>query len=868
MQLNRFFWQELYICRMLDGGSGAKAVREKTPYEFEKIMNEIEQRGKVIKKLEDELKKEADIAKQKELKQKLILEWKEVKKDCLHLSKFTRVALKSAASGDVRARFSDIRRKVVRLSKVADEQIANYNSESPLKDNSSIMRKYDLNYQLESEEIKVAAMHRTKDAGLQFMPAMDLTRQDAVDLNSNILAEILSPEEAPPNFDFTKPIYMPMVIAEHDVLLAFVPTPNGLQPLYVDSLGQRADDDLRKKIALEVVKVVEPFFPHILPLKDISVDQQVAQVCGLAAISNIESIDRAFKEGKEVNSSVLYQGVDKEKYFQELGDELVDAAILPAKEEKPEEFKARKAEGLKPFLKMRLAIEQGKSVVEIEKMLSGKEFQGFDIARSEIDRDNNKVSLLQSALVGGNFEVFKWLVETKKLDMAKSLSAIHDKFNTASPEKDLKKAAGAKQILQYIDAKLSVKDKSEINLLVMAAYYMDVALCRKLIGDGVDINLKGRRGAAALAIAASNSEKESLEILDMLLADKRISIGGSNVITAFVSRLDVSRAISALTKFPDKFPPEELKASLKMLIQNIGGQEQRKVDDKTSIAASKLYLLLLAAYQPDAKQNKDLKDYSNALSINPEFKSTVETYHTAYNTCNNIDRKATLEMLKRKDAMLDKFIDIVSDPTKLADFVNKLDSDELFRERYKDLKADKGIFFPLGIIDAKLKEIEQSRGFFARLFKRIQDWLLPSKLLEADYEVFAINVPAIQVKESTGVEELEFKNQEYIEKIKAKIEELKKLDEENKANPKLASIVKHMESVIASDESGLGFEWKNRQLRILLHNVEAVLRNPDKDMKKNVDKITNINRDKKKSHVGSLRNKGDGSRGGPPLASA
>lgn len=58
-----------------------------------------------------------------------------------------------------------------------------------------------------------------------------------------------------------------MIIDNHDVLLALVPTVDGIQPVFVDSLGQREPNDRRFIEAKKVVTLLKNMMNDVLDLK-------------------------------------------------------------------------------------------------------------------------------------------------------------------------------------------------------------------------------------------------------------------------------------------------------------------------------------------------------------------------------------------------------------------------------------------------------------------------------------------------------------------------------------------------------------------------------------------------------------------------
>ena len=191
------------------------------------------------------------------------------------------------------------------------------------------MREYNLDYKLNSEQI--LAVIDSKKSGLQFLPSVDHDLNEALNL-SEVQVMLVDAFYAS-NLDNTKPIYLTMVLGGHDILIAFIPDQNGMQPYFIDSVGQDSNPNLeqRRKIAKDVVESLGAFVGDINVIKDISVNQQFREACGLAVVSNILSVQDAFDKGQSINHKILYQGENKEKYFQDMGNDLVAAGVLPDK---------------------------------------------------------------------------------------------------------------------------------------------------------------------------------------------------------------------------------------------------------------------------------------------------------------------------------------------------------------------------------------------------------------------------------------------------------------------------------------------------------------------------------------------------------
>ena len=113
-----------------------------------------------------------------------------------------------------------------------------------------------------------------------------------------------------------------MVITGHDVLLSLVPSKDGtITPYFNDSIGKVESG--AKAIALKVTNLLKTLDEYIVDMIDFSIPQQYANCCGLAVVSNIASINKAFHESKGIDTPCLYKGENMEQYYQNLGDNYV-----------------------------------------------------------------------------------------------------------------------------------------------------------------------------------------------------------------------------------------------------------------------------------------------------------------------------------------------------------------------------------------------------------------------------------------------------------------------------------------------------------------------------------------------------------------
>jgi hypothetical protein len=592
-------------------------------------------------------------------------------------------------------------------------------------------KEFSLDYRLSTDEIKEGVRARNPETDFQFCNAIELEEDQKLDIVS--LRGLLFDEDEDlvgdkGIIDDSQPFYIPMIIDNHDVLLAMVPTTNGLQPFYVDSLGAREKNDRRLLEATKVVALLKNMIPNVLDLEDISVAQQHAEACGLAVISNIENISKAAAEEREVESQILYQGENREKFFQNLGDDLYKRGVLPDSQGKKRDFQQEF------FIKLGMAIQEGKSVKEI-KTLIDNDRTGLDIKRVLVGHENfDHTSLLESALIGGNFEVFKWLVEEKGLSIAEGVSGMHLKFNSGKPEDKPEVASGAKEILRYIDSKVDSQTKSKINLMMLAAFYMDVDLCEKLRKDPeIDINLMGRRAVSAVSISTSNKEPESQQISKALLADPRINVKDSFVLSMLANEGKFAQAKNFLRNFANQLTQNEVvrhdegveNGGLKALI---GVLANKPIDPENRADAEKLFVSLLAA----ANISDDRLNYLGNYDIggNPDFTNNIyKKYGQLYVQLSDQERAYTQELIKSKQGFVFEFVDIVTDKKKLDAFVKQLDADPNLRKQYNDMKSG-GNYFPLNIIDAKYQEIIAERGFFARVAKYISEFIFSAPVTE------------------------------------------------------------------------------------------------------------------------------------------
>lgn len=605
---------------------------------------------------------------------------------------------------------------------------------------------YSLKYQLSTDEIKASVRSGNGDSDTQFTAPVEIKAGEEIDIRS--LVGLFFDEDGQlvgdkGVVDTSKPFFIPMIIDNHDVLLALVPTADGVKPVFVDSLGQRELNDRRLTEAKKVITLFKNMMNDVLDLKDISVNQQFEEACGLAVISNIESIKKAVAEGREVNSQVLYQGQEKKKFFQDMGDDLYKKGVLPDVQGKKRDFQNEF------FIKLGMAIQQGGSRQEIEALIANDK-TGLDIKRVLVGNENfDHTSLLEAALIGGNFEVFKWLVEEKELIIAEGVSGMNLKFNSGQPEANPAVVKGAKKILAYIDANTDSKTKSKINLHMIAAFYMDVDLCEKLRKDlEIDINMMGRRSVSAVSIATSNKEAESQQISKVLLSDPRINVKDSFILTMLVNEERFVNAMDFLRKFANQIKQNEIVTKDEKEQENgglktlIGVLAMKPIDPEKRVDAEKLFVALLAASNMSDQRYEVIRTYD--FGSNPDFTENIyKKYGQLYLKLSEQERAYTQELIKSKQGFIFEFIDIATDDKKLEKFARKLDTDPNLRKQYNDMKSG-GNYFPLNIIDEKYKEVVAEKGVLSRLMQSIKEFLFKPIIMESSQLSYHFK-PAVKV---------------------------------------------------------------------------------------------------------------------------
>ncbi len=692
---------------------------------------------------------------------------------------------------------------------------------------------YSLQYQLSTDEIKESVRSRNADSDIQFTNPIEIQEGERIDIMS--LRGLLFDEDEDlvgdkGILDDNQPIFIPMIIDNHDVLVALVPTADGIQPVFVDSLGQREPNDRRFIEAKKVVTLLKNMMNDVLDLKDISVNQQFEEACGLAVVSNVESISKAVAEGREVSSQVLYQGNENKKFFQDLGDDLYSKRVLPDTNGEKKDLRPEF------FTKLRLAIEKGGSIREIEGLIASDK-TGLDIKRVLVGHENfDHTSLLESALIGGNFEVFKWLVEEKGLSIDEGVSGMNLSFNSGQPEANPAVVKGAKEILNYIDSKVDSKTKSKINLHMIAAFYMDVDLCEKLRKDPeIDINMMGRRAVSAVSIATSNKEAESQQISKSLLADPRINIKDSFILTMLVNEKKYVEAKEFVKKFGDQLTQNEIvkledgldNSGLKMLI---GILSVEAIDSSKRLDAEKLFITLLAASNLTNEKYDLLSNYD--FANNSDFTNNIyKKYGRFYLELSEQERSYTQELIKSKQGFIFEFIDIVTDEKKLEEFARNLEADSNLRKQYNDMKLG-GNYFPLNIIDEKYKEVVAEKGIVSRIVQSVREFMFKPKITESSQLSYHFKP---EVKASSEVTP----DGEY-KKAHRKIIDQSKQEDVNKKLEDLKAIKDAYDLTLVEIKRAQGVIDSREKLRDLNVKFFEILANPNSPHKDNLRQIQEV----------------------------
>ncbi len=693
---------------------------------------------------------------------------------------------------------------------------------------------YSLKYQLSTDEIKASVRSSNGDSDTQFTAPVEIRAGEEIDIRS--LVGLFFDEDGrlvgdSGVVDTSKPIFIPMIIDHHDVLLALVPTVDGVNPVFLDSLGQREPNDRRLTEAKKVVTLFKNMMNDVLDLKDISVNQQFEEACGLAVVSNIENIKKAVAEGREVNSQVLYQGEDNKKFFQDMGDDLYKKGVLPDVQGKKRDFQNEF------FIKLGMAIQQGGSRQEIEALIANDK-TGLDIKRVLVGNENfDHTSLLEAALIGGNFDVFKWLVEEKGLSIAEGVSGMNLKFNSGQPEANPAVVKGAKKILSYIDGNTDSKTKSKINLHMVAAFYMDVDLCEKLRKDSeIDINMMGRRSVSAVSIATSNKEAESQQISKALLSDPRINVKDSFILTMLVNEGNYVKAKEFIKKFGDQLTQNEVVRPDNEGLENgglktlIGSLAREPIDPEKRPDAEKLFVALLAAANISNERYEYLSNYDSGG--NPDFTENIyKKYGQFYLELSEQERAYTQGLIKSKQGFIFEFIDIATDEKKLEEFARKLDTDPKLRKQYHDMKSG-GNYFPLNIIDGKYKEVVAEKGVISRIMQSIKEFLFKPIITESSQLSYHFK-PAVKASN-------DFTPDDEYKKAHRKIIEKSKQEDVNIKLGELKSVKDAYDLTLVEIKRAQGVIDSSEKLRDLNVKFFEILADPNSSHKDNLRKIQEV----------------------------
>jgi flagellin-specific chaperone FliS len=757
------------------------------------------------------------------------------------------------------------------------------------------MREYNLGYELSSDEIKQAAL--TKSPDLQFLQAIDIPEGAKLDIVAvkSLLLDENNEYIGDKTIDANKPIYLPMVIAGHDVLLALVPTLEGMQPFFMDSLGQNAALESRKEIAKSVVMLLKSLKSDVLDLKDISVSQQTHNACGLAVVSNILSLQEAFDKGQAINSIILYQGENKKEYFQKMGDDFVRDGVLPDKKREKrkdtkEELDTKKRQVLKNDLDKAIRDNDTDAAKKCIDQLA----TNFDPDSFYIPFQGETTKLADypvfNALINGRVEVFNYMREKiPNLDLSRAISAMNVEINVAQlpcrkedemnagkmksdktysiDEDQLKKVH---KILKVLDETLDWEGKKKINLFTLATYFLDVELARKFVNYpkfAEVANEISTRSGRPINYAAGGLDQDPRykELFDLLYGSAEVKnslhqnknfvsnlldSGQFNIAHQFlkdnIGKIDstilpillngvLSSGIREV-KEGKKTEVNSLVDAYSIILKEVlkkavnEGLSGGDISDQLSLVPANIFVInekdqFIGKQYLEATINQlkpllekgavKLKDLCN---IDPDFLMLLaDNVNLLKNVKLSIDDSAmlvgaiseeALNVLKKQDPLLHQFIEIGRDTMKLYDFVNKLDRDKEFRAKYDAMKKTSNLF-PLNIIDSKLQKVEQSRGFFGNLIKRLNDRFFP---LQVDVTTTPILAEIDKVNEIQTVAGTYKKAHRKIietskqEDVNPKLESLKKLkDEYDKTVMKIKSTEGAIDSTEALQKLNLKF---------------------------------------------------------------
>lgn len=360
---------------------------------------------------------------------------------------------------------------------------------------------------------------------------------------------------------------------------------------------------------------------------------------------------------------------------------------------------------------------------KFKKLCERAKTENYDL-NSYHNTNENKLAVeakayLQLAMFEGQTAIFKYMVETLKLDLAANLSQLTYEFNNQPPKLQL---SDVKEILDFCFEQLKGDKKalSDSRLLMYAVYYGHETLVNDILNMGVEINFYATsRNNGLLDTASIITTPEYTRIFKKLLEQPNLNeyaaitnIGGSsyNSNQPFDYTIAREQTFSAISKFPDFFASlateehvskENFKTRAFLITKRLLAPAATTDDNRELATAIALYALVSALGDDKGCEGIKLmlatKPYINLFPNDPE--------NASYNSKLIRDFKANPEEILKK---LFKFAEIVSDPARLEAFATlykkgKVKSADIVE--FDDLIKKYGTFYPLNIIKDKVNEI-------------------------------------------------------------------------------------------------------------------------------------------------------------------
>jgi hypothetical protein len=181
----------------------------------------------------------------------------------------------------------------------------------------------------------------------------------------------------------------------------------------------------------------------------------------------------------------------------------------------------------------------------------------------------------------------------------------------------------------------------------------------------------------------------------------------------------------------------------------------------------------------DEAEIKDVGELSSLLAQNPalllkydigtENRNEILPVFKEYDKLSATQRQLTDDLAQDNDPLMLELLNIVTDQVKLDDLVYKLDHNKEFRNAFRTLNHDTGGVFPLNVINDKLTERENSRGFFGNVFKALGDTFFPLKLSKEDLVFAAVTNPTTWASQRETVIAIQFEREQGLD-FEAQIE--------------------------------------------------------------------------------------------------